>query len=395
MVGRCYLALAVVLVLIAPLFSVAAYGQEQAPVWAVERAREWDILFDGTSGWTGADGIYSIPLSGVEAHGSAAETHTIFVFSDTFIGDVGTDGRRLRGTTIVNNTGALLRSGEPEPDKINFIWEEDEEGKAAALFVPNTPAAQPGDWYWLCDGASIGGKIYLFAMRMREGDGGAFNFAVDGVALLTFSPDAPDPLSEYTEVDTPLFYVPSDGRGDIIFGNAIMPNTVEAEAPAPDGYVYIYGHQNDPYSKRLVAARVLPEHFDDFSMWRFWDGFAWSPDIGTVAPLAGRISSEFSMSPLPDGRFVLVFQFDTLSDYVAIRVGSTPIGPFGPIIKIWLCPEPALDPDIYTYNAKAHPHLSRPGELLISYNVNTLDFWDHFAYADIYRPRFIRIRLGL
>ena len=39
----------------------------------------------------------------------------------------------------------------------------------------------------------------------------------------------------------------------------------------------------------------------------------------------------------------------------------------------------------------AHPHLSKPGELLISYNVNTLNFWDHFNYADIYRPRFINI----
>ena len=46
------------------------------------------------------------------------------------------------------------------------------------------------------------------------------------------------------------------------------------------------------------------------------------------------------------------------------------------------------------YNAKAHPHLSRPGELLISYNVNTFDFWgDFFRDADIYRPRFIRLKL--
>lgn len=27
-----------------------------------------------------------------------------------------------------------------------------------------------------------------------------------------------------------------------------------------------------------------------------------------------------------------------------------------------------------TYNAKAHSHLSAPGELLISYNVNAFDF---------------------
>ena len=39
----------------------------------------------------------------------------------------------------------------------------------------------------------------------------------------------------------------------------------------------------------------------------------------------------------------------------------------------------------------AHPHLSKPDELPISYNVNTLNSRDHFNYADIYRPRFINI----
>jgi hypothetical protein len=59
---------------------------------------------------------------------------------------------------------------------------------------------------------------------------------------------------------------------------------------------------------------------------------------------------------------------------------------------IYTCPEPALDPDTLVYNAKAHPHLSKTGELLISYNVNTMDFWgDFFNDADLYHPRFIKL----
>jgi len=47
------------------------------------------------------------------------------------------------------------------------------------------------------------------------------------------------------------------------------------------------------------------------------------------------------------------------------------------------------------YGAKAHPHLSAPGELLISYHVNTFDFWENFSAGgvDIYRPRFIKLPL--
>ena len=37
--------------------------------------------------------------------------------------------------------------------------------------------------------------------------------------------------------------------------------------------------------------------------------------------------------------------------------------------------------------------LSSPKKLLISYHVKTFDFFDHFANADIYRPRFIELPL--
>lgn len=373
--------------------SGGAYAQSLVDRWVVERVEGWDALFDRTSGWTGADGIYSIPLSGVDSPGSAIIGKTLFVFSDTFIGEVGASGQRLAGTKLVNNTVAFLSGGMPIPDNIVFLWGEDEKGDPAAMFVPGTPDSSPGDWYWLCDGISLDGMVYLFALRMREGGGGVINFAVDGVSLIEFPLDSTDPSADYTQVDTPLYHVLPGSKNEIIFGAAILANTAEAEAPMPDGYIYIYGYQTDSANKRLVAARVLPEHFEDFSMWRYWNGIEWSPNIEEAAPLAGRVSSEFSVSPLPDGRFVLVFQLDTLSQYVAVRIGESPVGPFGPIRRIWRCPEPDLDPDIYTYNAKAHPGLSGPDELLISYNVNTFDAWDDLRYSDIYRPRFIRIRL--
>jgi hypothetical protein len=46
-----------------------------------------------------------------------------------------------------------------------------------------------------------------------------------------------------------------------------------------------------------------------------------------------------------------------------------------------------------TYCAKAHPHLSKPDELLISYNVNTIGNGS-FDIGDIYHPRFIKIKFG-
>jgi hypothetical protein len=40
-----------------------------------------------------------------------------------------------------------------------------------------------------------------------------------------------------------------------------------------------------------------------------------------------------SVSPLPDGRYAMVFQVNGISSYVGLRLGKTPYGPFGKVIK--------------------------------------------------------------
>ncbi|MEO1077419.1 MAG: DUF4185 domain-containing protein, partial [Bacteroidota bacterium] len=182
-------------------------------------------------------------------------------------------------------------------------------------------------------------------------------------------------------------------RGDLTFGNGLLDNTTEAGAPSPDGFLYVYGVRNDPFIKQLLVARVQPSAIADFSTYRFWNGREWVADLDAAVPVTDRVSNELSVSPLADGRYLLVFQLDALGRDVAVRVGQSPVGPWSAPIRVYEAPEPATDPDTFVYNAKAHPHLSSPGELLISYNVNTFDFFgDFFADADIYRPRFIRLQ---
>jgi hypothetical protein len=367
--------------LLVQVFSLSISAQD----FYVEKAKEWNRLFDRTSGWTGADGIYSIPISGDDSFGSASSTPTLFVFGDTFIGEVNSQGRRLSGTTLVNNTMAVLTGDEPAPERTRFLYRE-----TRALFIPDTPESNPGDWYWFSDGLSHEERLYLFALRMKEWGS---SFAVDGVSLIYTPLESTTPYVDAVQLDTPLFA--STERGALVFGLAIMANTIHAGSPDPDGYIYIYGTLNTLLTKKLVAARVHETaDFLDFQEYRYWNGTGWSSNIEDSAPLTGRLSMEFSVTPLADSRYILVFQSNCVGRNVAIRMGKSPVGPWGEMNRIYRCPEPDYDKDIYTYNAKAHPHLSEPGKLLISYNVNTQDFWDHFLYADIYRPRFIYLSLN-
>lgn len=372
-----------------------AMAADVAPYSAVA-APEWTALFDAPygagDGWSGADGVYTVPMNGDERFGSGGSTKTLILFSDSFVGGVNPDGSRIGGTVMVNNTSAMLTGATPLASALQFNVRRDGGGKAVSMVVPT----QAGQWYWPGDALVWKGKLRMYASRMATGDGGAFNFRQVGVDLLTAdATDSAPFLGAYSRLNLPL-YAPRNGSlGEIAFGVATMPLTVQAGAPNPDGFVYVYGVRSDDYNKKLLVSRVRPDQITQPGSYRFWNGKVWAADINAAAPVANRMGAELSVTPLPDGRYLVVHQLDTLSGTVAVRYGNSPVGPFGKPIPVWLCPEDELTPDTFVYGAKAHPHLSAPGELLISYHVNTFDFWENFQAGgkDIYRPRFIMLPL--
>ena len=362
----------------------------------VEPDQGWTDLFLRREGWTGSDGIYAAPLSGDESPGAADRTSTVFVFGDTFLGGMDPSGARVNAI-MVNNTLAILEGGEPDPARIRFLWQPTPAGKPGSAVLPRTPRGQAvgGAYLWLQDVVVIGSRLHCFPLIVGPNPQGpeGFQFALHGVAHLSLpvGPDGPD-WSGQTQADTPLWYTVPDGR-QVSFGAALFPNTPEAGAPAPDGHLYVYGLlQGRPWPQPVVA-RVPAASCDDGEAWRFWDGRNWQPQREAVAPVGTATSPEFSVCPLVggwwEGRHALVCQ---LGADVCLALGDSPVGPFGEPAPLYRCPEAGTGAGVYVYNAKAHPHLSRPGELLVSYNVNTTSWTEHLRQADIYRPRFVRVR---
>jgi len=91
----------------------------------------------------------------------------------------------------------------------------------------------------------------------------------------------------------------------------------------------------------------------------------------------------------------LIYTPGTIGSRIAARIGDRPTGPFGEERILHEEQETKrLGNGVFAYNAKAHPVLSKTGELLITYNINSNDnSFRVFKEADIYYPRFIRIRL--
>ncbi|WP_194777902.1 DUF4185 domain-containing protein [Pararhodonellum marinum] len=354
---------------------------------------QWEEMLFQKSGWIGADGVYVVPLNGVERHGEADQTQTMFWFSDSIIGNIEGDSLQTDWEMVHNSVG-YMEGAVPDPSKITFSWRTGNNGEALSMFEPNTPGTTEDEYYWLGDGFfnhAMDSTIYIFAYKIKNVPGGVYPFDDVGVSLISLPKGSKPPFENQKQMDTPFFKKDSKGKGKVVFGISVMANTSGAGAPDPDGYIYIYGVRGP--MKELIVARVQDREFESFDKWRFWDGATWSDDMDDASALTNRVSNEMSVSFMEDGRVMAVYQLDTNSPNVAIQVGRTPTGPFQPHKIIYETPEIYEDIDFYTYNAKAHPHLSKPGELLISYNVNSFDFLtDIHKHPHHLRPRFVSFK---
>ena len=361
--------------------------------FTVEAATDWTNLFYRNEGWFGGDGIFSVPLSGVDKNNNQENDSTLLLFGDTFIGTV-KDGKPMPDHVMVNNTIAYIKGNDPDPDKLRFHYNYGTDGKPQTYFVPQSSTAGKPQLFWLGDGfvnKEKNNQLYLFGYKVERTGEGVFDFIEPGVSIIAVKDATRPPFLGYRQIETSL-HIKNTRLGEGNMGAGILVNTKWSGAHNPDGYVYVYGCIGA--DKNVVVARVKPVDFEQEKKWRFYNGKEWTKNINDLQPIANGASNELSMTPLADGRFLMVFQVMGLSDKVGIRIGASPVGPFSDIKEIYTTPE--FKEGIWTYNAKAHPNLSKPGELLISYNTITPDFWNDIRKnAHIYRPRFIKLKYKL
>jgi len=365
----------IVTILSTSLFSVFAGELKHGSIdikYSVEKAEEWDELFKRNSGWSGADGIFS--------YFDVESKKRLFVFSDTWLGEVDPETRQRKTMKMINNSMAVLKGEKPQPQEMEFYWNKKDDSSSF------TPHFEKG-WYWLQDGFIYKGNFYNFPMRVVKNPEGAegFQFQTAAVDMLKIPLIEGMPqISQAKEMQVGLF-TKQDGH-ELFYGAGVLKN-------ATDGYLYIYGRLHKDFQVQLVVARIKPENVEDKNAYTFWDGKSWHSDINKSASL-GEGGPELSVTRIEQGylkeKYILCSM--PVGREVFIRIGDSPVGPFGPRQVIYKTPEPDEIKDIYTYNAKAHPVLSGEDELLISYNVNTPKLGDH-SNAEIYRPRFILLKL--
>lgn len=344
-------------------------------------ALDWTAAFDRRDGWTGGDVAASIPLPNGE---------TLWLFGDTWIGHVD-EGRHAPGSAMVPNTIAVQPTS-PSPSPIRFYWGGPTATGKPSAFVSPPERGETSDWLWPTGGGAIGpqGELLFFLTRVgrRGTHGGTWDFEPHGSSLAIVDAPATDPQGWKPRV-VELAPPQDSARRTVIWGAALV---APEEPGAP---VHIAGIDSSaPAHKRLLMARAPAAGVSHFDTWRFWTGRAWSERSEEAVGIVDPIASELSIHSIGQGRarrFVMVYADIGFGSAIYARSAPRPEGPWSSPVTLFDSPEPRSLPGTFVYAAKAHPELSRPDALLVSYCVNSHDLWDVAAHAERYRPRFVWI----
>lgn len=317
------------------------------------------ILIPDRGSVTGGDGTYSIALP---------DGRSIFLMGDSYIGPV-TDGARSMQDHMFRNTYIVYDHGQ-----VSAIY--DAKGAKSSAAVPPGITDEHQKWYWPGHGFVNANKLYIFQTLMYQGEAGMWGFRYETTDLLEYE------LSNLELRQT--VRIPFTGSTDIHYGMAALKE---------ENYVYIYAQVDvendiDPISDAFVARTTVEKLYDE---WEYFDGSGWSSNSSDAVKMQGLssvpVSSQFNVFKL-NGKYVLLTQDKTFnSGRIYTFIADSPQGPWYNKKLIYAIP-PQDNPNLLTYNAMAHPQFMKDGMILISYNVNTLDFVEQHNDVSTYRPLF-------
>ena len=376
----------------------------------------WNAVFDRHDGWTGADVAGTVVLG---------DGRVVWLFGDTWIGAI-RNGKRMPNARMVNNSIAVHpidRSAPwkaPDPSAVHFYWgPADKDGHPTAWV---RSAEQPGvgqtggqsrEWLWTTGGGlavrepagSLRLFVFFFRVARNPQGKGVWGFTVVGTALgvIDNAGEAADRWNvRLVNLPKSLVSLSSKANGvknapddaELTWGMAACVDPDSRGRNSPDALIYgvrrsVVGNMG------LVLARAPTASIDRFDTWKFYAGKnSWSPTPAAAVILASGVAPEFSVERLDDPSraiWTLVQSEPFLGKRILLRRAARADGQWSSPPFLARVSDVERNRLYFTYAAKGHAALSRPGELLITYIVNSNRFADLIDDTQIYRPKFIRV----
>jgi len=127
--------------LVFPATGADAYGIQDLRLFLgdgliVKEETEWTNAFLRYEFWTGADGIFSFNLNGDDTLGASSDS-TLFIFSDTMVGDVNPSNGLRQSNRMINNSFAYYDGTTPVSSGLDFVYGLTDEQIPKSPFLPD------------------------------------------------------------------------------------------------------------------------------------------------------------------------------------------------------------------------------------------------------------------
>ncbi len=262
-------------------------------------AAGWAALFARTDGdWSGGDAALSARL---------ADGRVLWLFGDSFVGDVRPDGSRAPGSTIVRNSILVTDGGCAD---------------AATPGRASLPA-RGSTWLWpasVVRQPSRGGSttLVVFAQRMRATGDGAWSFERVGSASVVVRAADHGSVTVGRVRDLP--------SSDVLWGAASVVR---------GSTTYIYGTRevDEPLvmGRDLLVARAPTATVTDVRTWSYRGEHGWSrraSDAVAVVPAAEGVSTNPSVVIAGGGFRIVTKPQEVFDERVVVMSSTTPYGPW-------------------------------------------------------------------
>ncbi len=332
--------------------------------------------FPFKEGWLGGDGDVSVPIN---------DTTTLFIFSDTYVGNINQKSRQEAGMNMVSNTVAVatcLPNGETD---MKYFWNNMYSDNPEPIFKTHTNRYR----YWVLGAFMIKNNLYVVLNKVGNKPGAPpdeiFNFSLLGFSLAKISNpyDAPDEwnieLSPLNDFKNPLM-----GLG---------PHVVLED------YIYFFVSRDDKAQilvrKQLDFIDKTEKPFEYFALDKTWKEGLNTNDMDTI--VNGFRSTTVNYHPEMK-QWVMISDVLFMDNKIKMRTAPALTGPWSDEIVIYEIPE--VTPGNSSYSKSNFCYLAREHiqyydsinhVMLLTYDINNSDFSEILSSPKIYTPKIITI----
>lgn len=329
-------------------------------------------------GWLGGDGDVSVPIN---------STTTLFIFSDSWVGNENQQSRMDPRMRMVSNSIAVQTCSPNGETEVKYFWNNKYSENPEPIFKTYTKRYK----FWVPDAFMINDYLYVLLEKVGPKLGAfpneLFKFSLLGYTLAKINnpTDAPDKWNiEY--IPFPDFKYPVMSIGSHV---------------KLDNYMYFFINRYDKAQvlvrKQLNFIDHTDKPFEYYALNKTWKEGLDTTDMDTV--VNGFRSTTVNYHPEMK-QWVMICDIKFMDIKIKMRTAPELTGPWSDEIDIYEIPE--VTPGNSSYSESNFCYLpreciqnydSKRHVMLITYDINNPNFSEINANPKIYTPKVITIKL--